>query len=120
MQYMEYDAGWYGPENGDESDPVNPALDPARSKGPLDLQEVIRYAKSRNVKVLLYVNRRALEKNLDEILPAFRNWGVSGIKFGFVQVGTVRIDRILVDNKTIYSASFGSNNGIAMHLVPVK
>jgi alpha-glucosidase len=91
MQYMEYDAGWYGPENSDESDPVNPALDPARSKGPLDLQEVIRYAKSRNVKVLLYVNRRALEKNLDEILPAFRNWGVSGIKFGFVQVGTQQV-----------------------------
>jgi alpha-glucosidase len=24
MQYVEYDAGWYGPENSDESDPVNP------------------------------------------------------------------------------------------------
>jgi len=88
MQYVEYDAGWYGPENNNESDPVNPVLDPARSKGPLDLHEVIRYARSKNIKVLLYVNRRALEKKLDEILPVFSDWGVSGIKFGFVQVGT--------------------------------
>jgi alpha-glucosidase len=91
MQYVEYDAGWYGPENSNESDPVNPVLDPARSKGPLDLNEVIGYAKSKNIKVLLYVNRRALERKLDEILPAFRDWGVSGIKFGFVQVGPQQV-----------------------------
>lgn len=91
MQYIEYDAGWYGPENSDESDPVNPVLDPARSKGPLDLHEVINYAKSKNIKILLYVNRRALERKLDEILPVFSEWGVSGIKFGFVQVGTQEV-----------------------------
>ena len=91
MQYVEYDAGWYGPENSDESDPVNPVLDPARSKGPLDLHEVINYAKSNNIKILLYVNRRALERKLDEILPVFSDWGVSGIKFGFVQVGTQEV-----------------------------
>jgi alpha-glucosidase len=88
MQYVEFDAGWYGPENNDLSDPVNPVLDPARSKGPFDLKEIIKYAESKSVKVLLYVNRKALETKLDEILPAFREWGVSGIKFGFVQVGT--------------------------------
>lgn len=91
MQYVEYDAGWYGPENSNESDPVNPVLDPARSKGPLNLHEVISYAKSKNIKILLYVNRRALEQKLDEILPVFRDWGVSGIKFGFVQVGTQEV-----------------------------
>ncbi len=91
MQYVEYDAGWYGPENSNESDPVNPVLDPARSKGPLDLHEVISYAKSKNIKILLYVNRRALERKLDEILPVFRDWGVAGIKFGFVQVGTQEV-----------------------------
>ncbi|MBW6502627.1 MAG: glycoside hydrolase family 97 catalytic domain-containing protein, partial [Bacteroidales bacterium] len=63
-------------------------IDPARSKGPLDLPEVIRYANSKNIKILLYVNRRALEKQLDELLPLYREWGIAGIKFGFVQVGT--------------------------------
>jgi alpha-glucosidase len=87
MQYIEFDAGWYGPENKDESDAraVNP--DPARSKGPLDMQEVIKYANSKNIGLLLYVNRKALERQLDSLLPIYKKWGVSGIKFGFVQVG---------------------------------
>jgi alpha-glucosidase len=88
MQYVEFDAGWYGPENNDASDAKGVHVDPARSKGPLDLKEVIKYAKSKNIGILLYVNRRALERQIDTILPIFRDWGVSGIKFGFVQVGT--------------------------------
>ncbi len=88
MQYVEFDAGWYGPENSEESDATTVTIDPARSKGPLDLPEVIRYANSKDIKILLYVNRRALEKQLDELLPLYREWGIAGIKFGFVQVGT--------------------------------
>ena len=88
MQYVEFDAGWYGPENNDLSDARAVNLDPARSKGPLDMKEVINYGNSKNIKILLYVNRRALEKQLDTLLPIYKKWGIAGIKFGFVQVGT--------------------------------
>jgi alpha-glucosidase len=88
MQYVEFDAGWYGPENNDRSDARAVNLDPARSNGPLDMEEVVNYAKSKNINILLYVNRRALEKQLDELLPIYKKWGIAGIKFGFVQVGT--------------------------------
>jgi len=88
MQYVEFDAGWYGPENNDASDARAVNLDPARSKGPLDLKDVISYAKSKGIGILLYVNRRALEKQIDELLPLYSDWGIAGIKFGFVQVGT--------------------------------
>lgn len=88
MQYIEFDAGWYGYEYNDSSDARSVNIDPKRSKGPLDLQDVIKYAKSKDIGVLLYVNRRALEKQLDEILPIYSKWGISGIKYGFVQVGT--------------------------------
>lgn len=87
MQYIEFDAGWYGPENNDRSDARAVNVDPARSRGPLDLHEVIRYAGERGIGVILYVNRRALERQLDELLPLYRSWGVKGIKFGFVNVG---------------------------------
>jgi alpha-glucosidase len=87
MQYVEFDAGWYGPENKDESDARAVNLDPARSKGPLDMQAVISYANSKNIGILLYVNRKALEKQLDELLPIYKKWGIAGIKFGFVRVG---------------------------------
>jgi alpha-glucosidase len=37
--------------------------------------------------VILYVNHVALERQLDEIMPLYRKWGVKGVKFGFVRVG---------------------------------
>jgi alpha-glucosidase len=97
MQYIEFDAGWYGPENNDLSDARAVNIDPARSKGPLDLPEIINYAHSRNIGVLLYVNRKALEKQLDDLLPIYSNWGISGIKFGFVQVGTQPVTAWMLD-----------------------
>ncbi len=95
LQYVEYDAGWYGPENDQKADARTVALDPRRSRGPLDLPEVIRYANQRGIGIILYVNRRALERQLDEILPLYRKWGVKGLKYGFVQVGSQRWTRWL-------------------------
>jgi len=95
MQYVEFDAGWYGPENKDESDAKAVNLDPARSKGPLDMKEVINYANSKNIGILLYVNRRALERQIDTLLPIYKEWGIKGIKFGFVQVGKQDVTRWL-------------------------
>lgn len=90
LQYIMFDAGWYGPERSSTADATVVSLDPDRNGNPrnLDLPAVIAYARARNIKVILYVNQRALEKQLDEILPLYRKWGVSGIKFGFVQVGS--------------------------------
>ena len=88
LQYIEYDAGWYGLEYDDASDATTITLDPQRSKGPLDLHKVIEYAKQKNIGVIVYVNRRALEKQLDEILPLYKKWGIAGVKYGFVNVGS--------------------------------
>lgn len=88
LQYVEFDAGWYGNEYDNKSDATTITVDPKRSPGPLELQQVIDYAKTKNIGVILYVNRRALEKQLDEILPLFEEWGVAGVKYGFVNVGS--------------------------------
>ncbi len=88
LQYVEFDAGWYGHEYSDESDATTVSVDPKRSKGPLDLPAVIDYANQRGIGILLYVNRRALERQIDEILPLYEKWGVKGVKYGFVQVGS--------------------------------
>lgn len=88
LQYVEFDAGWYGDENSNESDATAISVDPKRSKGPLDLHEVIDYANRRGIGILLYVNRRALERQIDEILPLYEKWGIKGVKYGFVQVGS--------------------------------
>ncbi len=88
LQFVEFDAGWYGHEYSDESDATTITVDPRRSKGPLDLHEVIRYAQSKGIGIILYVNRRALEKQLDEVLPLYSKWGIKGLKYGFVRVGS--------------------------------
>lgn len=90
LQYILFDAGWYGPEGDKSSDATTVTLDPHRNPkiDALNLQEVIAYAKLNGIGVILYVNQRALQQQLDEILPLYKSWGVSGIKFGFVQVGS--------------------------------
>lgn len=87
IAYVEFDAGWYGPENSVESDATTITVDPARSPGPLDLHEVIRYATDKGIGIILYVNQKALTRQLDTILPLYQSWGVKGIKYGFVDVG---------------------------------
>jgi alpha-glucosidase len=91
LQYIHFDAGWYGFENVIASDATTVNVDPRRNpKNELDLRAVIGYAKSKGIGVLLYVNQRALAAQLDTILPLYHSWGVAGIKFGFVQVGSHR------------------------------
>jgi len=84
LQYVEYDAGWYGPQWDPRADARTVKTDSGR---PLNLKEVIHYANQRGIGIILYVNHLALERQLEQILPLYRSWGVKGIKFGFVHVG---------------------------------
>ena len=89
LQYIHFDAGWYGYEYSTVSraDSVGAELK-YRPRGGLDLPKVIDYARKKNIGVFLYVNQRELARHLDKLLPLYRDWGISGIKFGFVQVGS--------------------------------
>lgn len=76
LQYIHFDAGWYGYEHLTESDASRVDVDPRRNpKKDLDLKEAINYARKHNIGVILYVNQRALANQLDEILPLYRDWG---------------------------------------------
>ena len=90
MQYINIDAGWYGFEGGDKSDATKVAADTVGydTRGSLDLKEVVNYGAVRGIGVWLYVNQKHLLRQLDDILPVFKEWGIKGIKFGFVEVGS--------------------------------
>jgi alpha-glucosidase len=91
MQYVLFDAGWYGYEYHDSSNARRVSVDPKRNPiNALDLQQVIAYGKSKGIGIILYVNQRALAKQLDSILPIYHAWGVAGVKFGFVHVGSFK------------------------------
>lgn len=77
LQYVLFDAGWYGKEFRSTSDPTTYIKE-------LDIPKVIAYGKSKNVGIILYVNYVGLRNYLDQIIPLYKKWGVAGMKFGFV------------------------------------
>lgn len=104
MKYVSLDWGWYGDPFDDQtdgsfvSDPVW-FYDPKLSEGHpgLCLQEVIQYAEQRDIGIFLYIDRRIAENQLDTILPVYRDWGIKGVKIGFVNTGPQYWTRWLID-----------------------
>lgn len=84
LQYVLFDWKWYGPAFTWDSD----ASTVDTSKMKMNLQEVINYGKQKNIGVWLYVNQQALKKQDAEIFSKYKDWGVVGVKYGFVQVGS--------------------------------
>lgn len=78
IDYILYDWKWYGPSFDFRSD--------ARQVvAPIDMPRVIDYGRERGVGVWVYVNQHALQKQAPELFPLYRQWGLAGVKFGFVQ-----------------------------------
>lgn len=83
IPYMLFDWKWYEPCTSHDGDAtqVVPKLDMAR---------VIAHGRERGVGVWLYVNQHALMRQQREVLPLLSQWGVVGIKSGFVQYASHR------------------------------
>jgi alpha-glucosidase len=84
LEYVLFDAGWYGPPFSFSSDATTVA------KPDLDLPYIIQYAKEKGIGVWLYVNLQGLYAQSDSLFRVYHEWGIKGVKFGFVQVGSHR------------------------------
>lgn len=84
LQYVLFDFGWYGHAFSFSADATKVALPE------LDLPGVIRYARDKGIGVWLYVNQQALLAQGDTLFQTYRDWGVKGVKFGYVQAGSHR------------------------------
>lgn len=83
IPYMLYDWKWY-------ANPTSHDSDATQVIEAIDMQRVIDYGRERGVGVWLYVNQHALMKQMDELFPLLRQWGVAGVKSGFVQYASHR------------------------------
>jgi len=83
MQYVHLDASWYGSEMKVSSD----ASKVVATKN-IDMEKLVKYAADKNIGIFLYVNQRALANQIDSVFPIYEKWGIKGIKFGFVQIGS--------------------------------
>ncbi len=81
--YQLVDWQWYGPFNKPEADITRPAPQ-------LNFPELLQFAKSRNVRLWLWlhsgdVNRALQVGTLDEAFTVYQHWGIAGVKIDFME-----------------------------------
>lgn len=72
FKYMTIDAGWCGEDITKCRDNVN-------------VPEVVAYAKSKGVKVFIWLYSRFVWNQMEEAFPLYEKWGVAGLKIDFIE-----------------------------------
>ena len=72
LQYFLFDYGWTYKEDLTQAIPE------------LDMAEIVRYANSKNVDVLLWVVYSLFDEQMDAALKQFQKWGIKGVKIDFM------------------------------------
>lgn len=83
FRYMLIDAGWEAKDtiatNGE------PRLADITHTSPnIDMPELLRYAKEKNVKLWLWAHWTSVDKYKDQAFPLFEKWGIAGVKIDFM------------------------------------
>lgn len=82
IPYVQLDAGWYGPtlkSGAKTTDPIHGG----KSK---TVKKLIDYAKSKGVRILLYINDVDFKSySIEYILKQYHQWGAAGLKIGFMR-----------------------------------
>lgn len=83
IPYMLFDWQWYMPCTSHDGDAT-------KVVAKLDMPRVVAYGKEKGVGIWVYVNQHALMKQARELFPVLRQWGIVGVKSGFVQYASHR------------------------------
>ena len=73
LDYIILDEGWYHLE------------DVLKIKKDIDVKELIRYGKEKDVGIILWVTWKGLDDKLEEALSTYAEWGAKGVKVDFMQ-----------------------------------
>lgn len=73
FEYMLVDAGWS--VHGDIT----------KMNGRVDIPEVVRYARAKNVKMWIWLGYGETAKQMEDAFPLFEKWGVAGLKIDFIE-----------------------------------
>lgn len=72
LEYMLVDAGW------------SDRYDITKMNGTVDIPELVRYARTKNVKVWMWLHWAAVDRQMHEAFPLYEKWGVAGVKIDFM------------------------------------
>ena len=116
LQFVLLDALWSRADEGKPLDPVET----------LDLREIIKYAKSKQIQIWLYYDLAYTEKGVQEIdfktvAKTFSNYGVAGIKYGFLGIRGPKFSGAKKVNETIDKIRIAAQNKlmISFHDNPI-
>jgi alpha-glucosidase len=72
LQYMLIDAGW------------SPKNDILHWVPAVNLPEILKYARKKHVKILLWMHWTNVKRQIDQAFPLYEKWGVAGVKIDFM------------------------------------
>ncbi len=75
--YMLVDAGWYGNHRDPNGDITAYLPD-------IDIPALARYARDRNVDLILWINWAAADRQMDTAFPLYASWGIKGVKIDYM------------------------------------
>lgn len=81
VKYIIMDEGW-----------ANSTTDPYSPNANVNVHELIRYGKEKNVGIVLWLTWLTVDKNM-ELFKTFKEWGISGVKIDFMD----RSDQVMVN-----------------------
>lgn len=81
IRYFLFDDGWTFRE------------DLTRPIDGLDMKEVVDYAKTKNVDVMLWVTFDLIDSQMDKALKTFSEWGIKGLKVDFINRSDQEVNR---------------------------
>lgn len=91
--YMLIDAGWAMAPTRTGPEDYSRLADITHVTPEIDMPELLRYAKQKNVKLWLWAHWTSVDKYMDQAFPLFEKWGIAGVKIDFMN----RDDQWMVD-----------------------
>jgi alpha-glucosidase len=73
IEYIILDEGWY---------PLGNLL---KTVDAIDMPELLRYGKAKNVDLILWTTWKTLDEQFDAAMDQFEKWGIAGLKVDFMQ-----------------------------------
>lgn len=77
IEYMLVDAGWYGDHTDGNADITTCIPE-------IDITELVKYAENRGVGIIIWLNWKCVDRQMDEAFPLYRKWGVKGVKVDYM------------------------------------